>query len=110
VVRIQGRRVQGRIERVIHAHGFGFIRTDEGRDILFHRGDLIELEFHSLKEGQTVSFELPYQAAGNIPRVLIMRPSRANRVPHTPSPSHSASPVSVSRIRGLFSRYATGRR
>jgi len=34
------------------------MRTDEGRDILFHRGDLIELEFHSLKEGQTVSFEL----------------------------------------------------
>jgi cold shock CspA family protein len=102
--------VQGRIESVVHSHGFGFIRTDEGRDILFHRADLIELEFHSLKEGQTISFELPYQAAESIPRALIVRPSQANRALHRANPSHSASPAFVSRIRGLFSRDTTGRR
>jgi cold shock CspA family protein len=105
----RGLRVQGRVERVIHSRGFGFIRTDDGRDIFFHRADLIELEFHSLKEGQSVSFELPYQAAENIPRALVVRPP-ANRVLPIRNISHSVSPVSVSRIRGLFSRQTTGRR
>jgi len=37
--------------------GFGFIKTDEGKDLFFHRNDLVGVEFNSLREGQEVEFE-----------------------------------------------------
>ena len=66
--------MQGRIDRVIHSHGFGFIRTDDGREILFHRADLLELNFHSLREGQQVDFELLRAPEPDIIRAVIVKP------------------------------------
>ena len=37
--------------------GFGFIKTDEGGDLFFHRNELEGVEFNSLSEGQEVEFE-----------------------------------------------------
>ena len=37
--------------------GFGFIKTEEGGDIFFHRNDLEGVEFNNLSEGQEVEFE-----------------------------------------------------
>ncbi len=37
--------------------GFGFIKTEEGKDLFFHRNDLEGVEFASLNEGQEVEFE-----------------------------------------------------
>ena len=70
--------MQGRIDKVVHSHGFGFIRTDDGREVLFHRADLLELNFHSLREGQKVDFELPRRME-DVPRAIIVRPIRARR-------------------------------
>jgi len=39
-------------------NGFGFIKTDEG-DVFFHANNLSEgVEYDSLKEGDTLSFEM----------------------------------------------------
>ena len=37
--------------------GFGFIKTEEGGDLFFHRNELEGVEFNSLSEGQEVEFE-----------------------------------------------------
>jgi cold shock CspA family protein len=65
----------GRIETVNYAHGFGFIRTKDGREIFFHRSSLLQLDFRNLKKGQEVEFE--ERGAGNDTRAVVVRPSRA---------------------------------
>ncbi len=37
--------------------GFGFITTEEGKDLFFHSNDLVGAEFNSLGVGQEVEFE-----------------------------------------------------
>jgi cold shock protein len=50
--------MQGTIKRVIRDRGFGFIRSSEGQEVFFHRSGLQNLNFDSLKEGDTVEFEM----------------------------------------------------
>ncbi len=37
--------------------GFGFIKTEEGGDLFFHRSELEGVEFNNLRAGQEVEFE-----------------------------------------------------
>ena len=37
--------------------GFGFIKTEDEKDLFFHRSDLEGVEFASLSEGKEVEFE-----------------------------------------------------
>ncbi len=37
--------------------GFGFIKTEEGGDLFFHRNELEGVEFNNLSQGQEVEFE-----------------------------------------------------
>ena len=64
----------GTIARIIHAHGFGFIRTSGGREIFFHRSSLSGLVLNRLKEGQEIEFEVQREESGL--RALLVRPSR----------------------------------
>ncbi len=43
--------------RTLMDRGFGFIKTEDGTDLFFHRSELQGVEFSSLKEGQEVEFE-----------------------------------------------------
>ena len=47
---------KGTIARLMD-RGFGFIKTEEGGDLFFHRNELEGVEFNSLSEGQEVEFE-----------------------------------------------------
>jgi CspA family cold shock protein len=48
---------KGTIRR-IGDHGFGFITTEQGEDLFFHRNKLQGVAYHSLSEGQEVEFEV----------------------------------------------------
>ncbi len=49
---------KGTIKRLMD-RGFGFIETTEQEgDLFFHRNELEGVEFHSLREGQEVEFEM----------------------------------------------------
>ena len=37
--------------------GYGFIKTEQGEDLFFHRNELEGVEFNSLQEDQEVEFE-----------------------------------------------------
>ena len=47
---------KGTIARLMD-RGFGFIKTEDGTDLFFHRNELDGVEFSSLREGQEVEFE-----------------------------------------------------
>jgi len=47
----------GTIRRLVRDRGFGFIKSDDGQDVFFHRSELQGITFDSLEEGQSVEFE-----------------------------------------------------
>ncbi len=51
--------IRQRMER-----GFGFINTEEGKDLFFHRNSLEGVEFGSLFVGQGVEFEMGQDSKG----------------------------------------------
>ena len=55
---------KGTIRRLITARGYGFIKTEEGEDLFFHRNDLQGVAYESLTEGQEVEFEVTDTAKG----------------------------------------------
>lgn len=49
--------MQGIIKKLLN--GFGFITPENGgKDVFFHAEDLVDVDFESLSEGQSVSFEM----------------------------------------------------
>jgi CspA family cold shock protein len=50
--------MEGRIKRIMRDRGFGFIRTQSGQQVFFHRTNLRDVDFVSLEEGEAVEFEL----------------------------------------------------
>ena len=49
---------KGTIKRLILDRGFGFIQTAEDEDLFFHRNELQDAQFATLREGQEVEFEM----------------------------------------------------
>ncbi len=50
--------------RRLMERGFGFIKTEEGKDLFFHRNSLEGVEFSSLRAGQEVEFEMGQDSKG----------------------------------------------
>ena len=63
---------KGTIKRLISDRGFGFIYTNEGKDLFFHRNELQAGDFRSLREGQQVEFEVG-QGRNGCPEALKVR-------------------------------------
>lgn len=56
---------RGRIIRLITDRGYGFIRTEQGEELLFPYGQLEGLDCNSLREGQQVEFEVSQEPDGS---------------------------------------------
>ena len=54
----------GIIGRLIRDHGFGFIKVADGIDLFFHRSEVQDISFDSLKEGQRVDFKASLGSKG----------------------------------------------
>ena len=65
--------MQGTIKRIVREKGYGFIRSSDGQEVFFHRNDLQQMDFDSLKEGTSVEFEVEQSAKGA--RATNVRPS-----------------------------------
>lgn len=48
----------GRIKKLMKDRGFGFITTSDGKEVFFHRSECSGVDFDSLEQGQTVTFEI----------------------------------------------------
>jgi cold shock protein len=63
--------MEGTIKRLIRDRGFGFIRSEDGQEVFFHRSALQGLDFDGLREGERVTFELERGNKG--PRAVNVR-------------------------------------
>ena len=59
---------KGKIKKLVHDRGFGFISAMDGREIFFHQSSLGEVQFSTLSEGQEVEFEVEKSPKG--PRAI----------------------------------------
>ena len=50
--------------RQLMDRGFGFIKTEEEKDLFFHRNEIEGVEFSSLRAGQEVEFEMGQDSKG----------------------------------------------
>ena len=50
--------MKGNIKRLIRERGFGFISTEDGTEVFFHRTALQDINFDTLEEGNSVEFDL----------------------------------------------------
>lgn len=48
----------GKIKKLILDKGFGFIADSDGKDVFFHKNNLVEIEFTNLTGGEEVQFEV----------------------------------------------------
>ena len=65
---------QGTIKKLVSERGFGFIASS-GQELFFHHSS-VQGSFESLKEGQTVEFEVDSapNSKGKGPRAVQVRP------------------------------------
>ena len=56
---------KGTIRRLMKDRGYGFIANEGGKDVFLHRTALKDLEFNSLKEGQSLEFEVKEESRGS---------------------------------------------
>ena len=61
---------KGTIKRLME-RGFGFIKTEEEKDLFFHRNEIEGVEFSSLREGQEVEFEMGQDSKGRSQAVKV---------------------------------------
>jgi len=54
---------KGTIKKLMD-NGFGFIKTEEEKDLFFHRNEIEGVEFSSLRVGQEVEFEMGQDSKG----------------------------------------------
>ena len=48
---------RGTIKKLVSDRGFGFIADESGTEIFFHRSQVADNGFDSLREGQAVTYE-----------------------------------------------------
>jgi len=65
--------LKGKIKRLIKERGFGFITTEDGKEVFFHRSALEGENFDALEEGASVEFDLEEGPKG--PRAINVKTS-----------------------------------
>jgi CspA family cold shock protein len=60
----------GVVRHLVGKRGYGFISSKAGPDIFFHRSQLNGINFHSLKEGQSVTYKVGLSEKGLIAREI----------------------------------------
>ena len=106
----------GKIKKLVHDKGFGFIQTDSGEDVFFHHSTVADSGFDELTEGQRVEYtvEQGQSPKGKGPRGLggaglgNRTPSLYRRRPfcHRPQSRSLCAPAQTQRRAG--SRWPSG--
>lgn len=48
----------GRVKSVLRGQGIGYIRDDNGRDLFFHKADVLDRGYNDLEVGTPVKFDV----------------------------------------------------
>jgi cold shock CspA family protein len=82
----RGRRMTGRIARMLYGQSYGLIRLSDGREVFFHRKDAPDALFNSLEVKDSVVFELIEDPIAGPRAVRVGRSEGHQRRPDAPSP------------------------
>ena len=63
----------GQIIRLIRDRGFGFLRAEDGKEIFFHRTELQDTSFDSLRGDETVEYDMGTDARSGRERAVNLR-------------------------------------
>ncbi len=55
---------KGKIKKIVHEKGFGFISGEAGTDVFFHHSTVADRQFDSLTEGQAVEYTVDSDGGG----------------------------------------------
>jgi cold shock CspA family protein len=55
---------KGIIRRLLEHRGCGFIQSEDGRSVFFHRSEVLQMPFQALQEGQAVEFAVEETSQG----------------------------------------------
>ncbi len=80
---------KGSIRRLVTDRGFGFIKTEDEKDLFFHRSNLEGVEYSSLREGQEVEYEVGQGSNGRSEAVKV-RLAEAEAKEELPSAEETA--------------------
>jgi CspA family cold shock protein len=70
------------IRRLLEQRGFGFIQSEDGRSVFFHRSEVLQVPFQALEEGQAVEFVVEETSQGpKARRVRIIATARIAPLP-----------------------------
>jgi CspA family cold shock protein len=66
----------GKVKKLVHDKGFGFISTSSGEDVFFHHSTVANQGFDDLTEGQDVEYtvEQGQSSKGKGPRAASVTP------------------------------------
>jgi cold shock CspA family protein len=67
---------KGIITGLIEGRGFGVIRTEQRKDLLFYHSEVQGVELARLIEGQEVEFEIDRQPDGRLRAVKVRLPQK----------------------------------
>ncbi|HNR99952.1 MAG TPA: cold shock domain-containing protein [Planctomycetota bacterium] len=56
--------MQGRVKKLVADRGFGFLEVEGQKDVFFHRSAIVEGNFDTLRQGQSVTFEIEDSGRG----------------------------------------------
>jgi cold shock protein len=68
---------EGKVKKIVHDKGFGFIQGANGKDVFFHHSIVADQGFDDLTEGQAVEFEIDPSdgGKGKGPRASSVKPA-----------------------------------
>jgi cold shock protein len=66
---------KGIIRRLLEHRGFGFIQGEDGRNVFFHRSEVLHVPFQALQEGQAVEFSVEETPQGPKARRVYVTPT-----------------------------------
>jgi cold shock protein len=66
---------KGIIRRLLEHRGFGFIQGEDGRNVFFHRSEVLHVPFQALQEGQAVEFSVEETPQGPKARRVYVSPT-----------------------------------
>jgi len=66
----------GQIVRLVRERGFGFIRSENGQDVFFHRTELQEASFDALRGDEQVEYDMGTDSRTGRERAVNVRVTR----------------------------------
>ncbi len=68
--------MRGQIVRLVRDRGFGFIRSEVGQDVFFHRSELQDASFDTLQGDEQVEYEMGRDERSGRERAVNVRVSQ----------------------------------